>query len=279
MSFPVMVKRRETLPPFIHPTMLSGADEDDCTGSSSSSGSSDLLQCMSLAQTWSFEHPQTRAFVWRHVRASIEKWWSNHQTYTNRQLLACQQALLIYTLMRMSEGSGSGSRGACGYTPNPVIDEPLLMTLVIVSKTLVERVGNAEFIHGTLHPVRSWGEWVFNESRRRLATLARLINFVVDIDSAVKCYLLPGYVLVPLPSGRSTWEAGTAAAWRSEYDLSAGVREVYALGADGKLKKLLQQGIDGQLLAREARWEDYLSYENGFGMMVMIAGSMIETSS
>lgn len=55
-------------------------------------------------------------------------------------------------------------------------------------------------------------------------------------------------------------------------------RKVYGLGADGKLRTL-QQRENGQMDTHEVSWEECLVHGNGFGMVVMIAGSTIEAST
>lgn len=261
-SFPAMAERKETLPPFIHPKMLSGGFGDEMQEPPDS-----LVNCMSVTQIWKLRHPHTRSFVWRTIKTELEKLWEKSDTYSNWSLLAAQQSILVYLLMRMMEGT---------QTPND-IDGLLLLTLHRVSKNLVHSVGNAEYIYGKANPVNTFAEWIFHESRRRIATVARLINMVIDIDSAVVCSLLRGFVLVPLPTRQTVWRASNEIAWRREYDLFLSDRQLFGLGVDGKLKSLEQQD-DGQILIASVDWEDWLHVVAGWGTMVMLAGAMLEAN-
>ncbi|KAF2102815.1 hypothetical protein NA57DRAFT_52367 [Rhizodiscina lignyota] len=264
-SFPTMIERKETLPPFIHPMMLCGEVREE---TSMLDTPETLVNCMSIVQMWKLRQSQTNGLVWRTIRMELEKMWVEHGSYTDWQLLACQQTVLTYLLMRMREGA----------RVNDDIDAPLIFTLGRVSKTLVNRIGNAEFITGVPNAINSCSEWIFHETRRRIATIARLINMVLDIDSAVVCYLLRGFVFVPLPAQRTLWETNTTASWRKEFDLFLRDRRLYGLAADGKLKSLVQQD-DGQVVISIVDWESWLAEQDTFGTMVMLAGSLLEANA
>lgn len=69
-------------------------------------------------------------------------------------------------------------------------------------------------------PSNSWEEWIFAESRRRLANLWLLVGFVVCVKRGVPCDPSESYRNVPLPGPKSLWEASTPSCWEMEYEAS-----------------------------------------------------------
>lgn len=69
-SFPTMMLRKETFPPFIHPRCFSTVpgQEDDLPEA--------LMNCMGLAQMFAIRTKGTRKLLWRTIRMEHERLWS-----------------------------------------------------------------------------------------------------------------------------------------------------------------------------------------------------------
>jgi hypothetical protein len=68
-SFPEMMLRNETLPPFIHPTFLLSNRND----SSYTTSSDPLVACRCLAQLFSSRTKETSGFLWSMIKAESER--------------------------------------------------------------------------------------------------------------------------------------------------------------------------------------------------------------
>ena len=56
---------------------------------------------------------------------------------------------------------------------------------------------------------QTWTDFLFEESRRRLATVYRVVNMLVYFEPAALCDLQSDLLLAPLPCHKNLWEAGT----------------------------------------------------------------------
>jgi hypothetical protein len=104
-SYPNMMQRKDTFPPFIHPSCC----KDDQMPEA-------LTNCMSIVQMFSTRTKDNAKFLWRTVRMEQDRLRHEHQLFDKWELLASAQAMLIYILLRMVEGE----------TTNTDFDIPLL---------------------------------------------------------------------------------------------------------------------------------------------------------
>lgn len=262
-SFPLMMENKETLPPFIHPLMLPAGIENAVE-----TPSEPLVNCMSIVQMCRSMGKSRNGFIWRTVKMELEKMSVEHERYSDWKLLACQQVLLIYVIMRIQEGQLDDSN----------VDGLLMSTLARVSDVVVHRIGDSEYQYGVARIADTHADWVFHESRRRLCAVSRFINMVVDVDGSVEfCSLLDGFAIIPLPAPRTLWAANTSSTWRRDFDTFLRDRRLYGLGMDGQLKSLEQQG-HLEVLIKPVNWENWLATQDALGMMSMLAGSLLEAS-
>lgn len=103
--------------------------------------------------------------------------------------------------------------------------------------------------------------------------VARVINMLFDIDYAVSCTPLPGFVLVPLPSTKSLWDARSAKSWRTEFDLALNAREIHGVTTEGELVRL-QQRL-GIISTHSTKWEEWYASVGELGTLIMVAASII----
>ncbi|KAE8361121.1 hypothetical protein BDV27DRAFT_148096 [Aspergillus caelatus] len=95
-SYPQMVLRHNTLPPFIHPSVVS-----------SDFGNPDpesLTNCIALVHMIGSGIQATRKLFWKNVRMECERLCEECQKLNKWELLAAMQALSIYIIIRLDEG-------------------------------------------------------------------------------------------------------------------------------------------------------------------------------
>jgi hypothetical protein len=68
-SFPEMMLRKETLPPFIHPTYINSHDNEQ----PDRLGSDPLVACRYLARLFSSRTKETSGFLWTMIKAESER--------------------------------------------------------------------------------------------------------------------------------------------------------------------------------------------------------------
>jgi hypothetical protein len=125
-----------------------------------------------------------------------------------------------------------------------------------------------EVPHPALH-----GTAMHTLTQSRTATVFRIFNMLMDIDSTL-CATFPGLVIAPLPGKRMLWEAKTAEAWQAEYSYSWTLeKETYGISKDGQLVKIDRK--QGTTFFNRSPWEEWCSSMDGFGILVMIAASML----
>ncbi|ORY12875.1 hypothetical protein BCR34DRAFT_286370 [Clohesyomyces aquaticus] len=256
-SFPRMMLRKETFPPFIHPKCHwnLNSKEDELPEM--------LVNCMTLAEMFTVRTKKTSNLLWRTVRMEYERLWLEHERYSDNELLASVQALLIYAIMRFMDG----------HTDLENFDIPLLQSLNTISSALSLRIGGGEFKNSVEVEQQSWQDWIFQESRRRVVTVARIMNLAINLDHAISCEPLDGFCLAPLPAKKTLWEAADAKHWRAEFDTTLHAREIFGLSKLGKVLKL-QQSRD-QIIATPVEWEEWYATADGFGPVVMLASSLM----
>jgi len=209
------------------------------------------------------------------------------------------QALSIYILIRLCEGE----------TEYNNFDVLLLSTVTarlspasknnhltftdasqIVSKQLVctEVMWSTPSILSKYGLEYSWKEWLFEESRRRLGIVYRVMNMLVFFEPASLCELQTDLVLAPLPAKKQLWEAPDEFAWKAVNEKTPGIETDFALAADGDLVKLegehsyctykakLQYRSLGDGPPRKsALWEEWCSSMDSFGGLVMLTASLV----
>jgi hypothetical protein len=182
--------------------------------------------------------------------------------------------MLIYTAMRLTDGESGYDEMEIPLLHSLNVSCPnvsalqLLTRYQTISSHLSQRIGEndegVQMDHG-----RDWHAWIFAESRRRVVTMARIMNMAFYMDRALRCEGLPGFALIPLPSNKVAWETDDEDVWSAEYDKCHNERYIYGLTSEGKLVRLHQtaKGID----SKEEEWPRWLASQDGFGTMVMLA--------
>ena len=107
----------------------------------------------------------------------------------------------------------------------------------------------------------------------RTILVFRIVNMAFDISTVFSCQPLAGFVLIPLPSGTTQWEARDLDTWSREFELNYRERTIYGLSDTGDLKMLRQRGSD--ITINDASWEPWLASVGSIGGLVLMAGSLL----
>jgi len=182
-SYPPMMRNPASPPPFIHPSSMVRAADNHQSHES-------LATCASLMGLLGSGSEANRKLVWKNVRLECERLHAEVRVMpretTNMTdpppqwslldkwaLLSSMQALLVYMLLRLSEGE----------TPHNNFDVPLLSAMWVVACALNQKIDNYDctsplgLSHGTTHE-----DWIFEESRRRFSIAFRTLSMLFTTD-------------------------------------------------------------------------------------------------
>ncbi|TVY37446.1 hypothetical protein LOCC1_G006780, partial [Lachnellula occidentalis] len=265
-SYPLMMLRYNTLPPFIHPRLIYSDVENDHM--------EPLSNCISLVHMISSGVKGSRKLFWKNVRLECEHMCEEPAKLGDWGLLAAMQALSIYILIRMHEGE----------TDHNNLDFLLATTVTVIAKhiALCHITCSMQYTRPDYGLYTPWKAWIFEESRRRLAVVFRVVAMLVYFEPAALCELQTDLILAPLPAKKQLWEAGDEYVWQAESERAPGAETAFGLAANGDLVKLdeSQQShcSDAALpyTSLDARhWEEWCSGMDGFGGLVMLAASLV----
>jgi hypothetical protein len=133
----------------------------------------------------------------------------------------------------------------------------------------------------------SWKEWLFEESRRRLVIIYRVVNMLVHFEPAAMCELQNDLLLAPLPAKKELWEASDPYAWKLASKKDTEVDTTFALATNGELvrlehahaycadAKLKYQSLGQGTPMKTAHWEEWCAGRDGLGGLIMLAASLV----
>ena len=198
------------------------------------------------------------------------------------------QAVSIYILFRVDEGETE---------PNDF--DSLLLATVAVSQALIYLltrffINNLQVIAQQLTEKdmannysleKTWRDWLYEESRRRLAVIYRVINMLVYFDPATMCTLPSDLVLAPLPAKKELWEACDEKSWSLESKKDPAGSISFGLARSGGLVRF-GNDREGEVLVHSsitsvspvrtsANWEEWCSGMDGFGSLIMLAALLV----
>ncbi|KAH6951568.1 hypothetical protein DER45DRAFT_635677, partial [Fusarium avenaceum] len=200
-AYPQMVLRRQTFPPFIHPHWHEKRLPDT------------LATCMSIAQLFAARTPETEPFLWRTISAEEERFREQLYTMTPREVHMCLEVMIIYMMMAMRESGTEGKERT----------SRLFETTELIGSHFLDLAGSYSTSEQT-EPSFTWEDWIFAESRRRMACLWLVISCVITIESGKICDGCSALDTLPLPSSRLLWEARSLEDWQTEkafHDMSS----------------------------------------------------------
>ncbi|KAF2828222.1 hypothetical protein CC86DRAFT_348301 [Ophiobolus disseminans] len=265
-SFPLMMRNLASPPPFVHPFCLKiGMDMDHKPLES-------LTTCASLMQLLGSGGDANRRLVWKNIHLECERLHAEWPLLDKWALLASMQALLLYMLLRLSEGE----------QPHNNFDVPLLSALWLIACALNQRIDNFActsplgLSHGATHE-----DWIFEESRRRFSVTFRCLSMLFTTDPAGACILFDGFLLAPLPARKALWEASDGAQWAAE-KREGGNGGLYGIKMGGKMLRMDGwEELDGCMEMHgstegdsDKNWAEWCAGMDGLGALVMLAASL-----
>ncbi|KAL3442079.1 hypothetical protein BJX65DRAFT_287536 [Aspergillus insuetus] len=219
--------RHDALPPFIHPLSVP-ADLNNSNGPASP-----LSKCRNWVKAISSEGTPGQAVFWGNVRGECEWLCAEYSKLDPSDLLSAMQALAFYILLRIDEGE----------TEYNNVDFLLLATVTVLAKQItwdsLDSLRPQPLTHTESQaPTEidaAWREWVYEESRRRLSIIYRIINMLVYFEPAARCDLPKDLAFAPLPAKKQLWEAAEAMAWKREVDRDPQGQTAFGLSVGGDL--------------------------------------------
>ncbi|RDW72264.1 Zn(II)2Cys6 transcription factor domain-containing protein [Aspergillus mulundensis] len=279
-SYVYMMLHENALPPFIHARSIS-QPVDKNSQEYSPMGPLDA----SLNILRAIKNSDGRQSFWNHVRTQCEQLCSEqHRKLDNWELLGAMQALCIYILVRLDEGETN--------------ENNLDFLLLAGATVLANKLGGIYALDDRASSFcgdnneSTWDEWIFEESRRRVSIIYRIINILTYFQPAAKCDLPTDLILAPLPAKKPLWEANDWALWKIEAGKEPTVQQTaFGLARSGELVRLDKahgQGglgreggishlaLDAANVSRSsANWEEWCSGMDAFGGLVMLAAALV----
>ncbi|KAG9232721.1 hypothetical protein BJ875DRAFT_69579 [Amylocarpus encephaloides] len=199
-SFPRMMTRRRSFPPFVHPhwnEVPLGKDKVE---------NKSLLNCMNIAKSFSSMTYEGKKNLWDLIRSEEYRFVEQINDVGPKELLYSIQAMCIYILIRFLDHHQDNKNAL-----------QMLLSFQVLCTKFRTLVAEPFSTHELTNPSGTWNDWIFAESRRRMCILWFLMDRVVSVTTGIACDTTAGYRDLPLPSHRSLWEAQSQEAWQSEY--------------------------------------------------------------
>ena len=209
-TYPRLMAQPGRLPPFIHPfgcglhNSYEKASRIDAHGFMSTSLLKPLAICVSISHIFNSKTVNSTEFLWQTIASEHRRIENEMQQFSPGELLAAVQSMVIYNTMRLIASD----------TDCSLDHEEMVRTMVKLGE-LYAQLHDGAFSPAVTRVLRpSWEEWIFEETRRRIAATCFLASLVTS--AARSAILAPD--LVYLPSSRALWEANDALTWEMEYN-------------------------------------------------------------
>jgi len=101
----------------------------------------------------------------------------------------------------------------------------------------------------------------------------QIINILVDISTSVSYYSVGGYVLIPLPSTATLWNAQDIEVWRVEFKTYAERCSIYGVSEAGELNRI--QKTDVGMVSSVTKWDEWNAEVGDVGTLVMIVAELL----
>ncbi|KAK2803071.1 hypothetical protein FQN50_007152 [Emmonsiellopsis sp. PD_5] len=256
-SFPQMMMRKATFPPFIHSQGYGKTNHPE------RSLPEPIGNCMSLVQSFYWRTAETKEFVWKMIRKEQCRLSDEAESFDKENLLAAIQAYIIYVIMRVIDSDSQREED----------DRTILFSFQKLSECFRKRCGTQTFsVTEQCRTSHTWQDWIFEESRRRAACIWFLLGRIIYIKTRTPCHESDAYQMLPLPSSRWRWEARSYEDWKleSEYPNPMGARHGFVYF--GELLNAQQQPDDMAAIHKMDSWN---SEVDGLGTMLMLATAMV----
>ncbi|VUC29123.1 unnamed protein product [Clonostachys rosea] len=194
-SYPQMMLRRQTFPPFIHPHWHTEKLPEN------------LVNCMSIAQLFVTRTPENSPFLWRTIDNEVGRFENEAESMDAKAVQTAVQAILIYLVMlAVDEAEDMSIRGG-----------RLIEAFQMLSFRTRDLCGGLFLAPPECtHPSLSWEDWIFAESRRRINCFFFAIREVIQAKADTPCVPPDAHRQVALCSAKTMWEARSREEWEAE---------------------------------------------------------------
>lgn len=153
-------------------------------------------------------------------------------TMTPREVHMCLEVMIIYMMMAMRESGTEGKERTSRLFETTEVSPMILLQAIpkhltydcqLIGSHFLDFAGSYSTSEQT-EPSFTWEDWIFAESRRRMACLWLVISCVITIESGKICDGCSALDTLPLPSSRLLWEARSLEDWQTEkafHDMSS----------------------------------------------------------
>ncbi|KAK1471136.1 hypothetical protein CCUS01_06250 [Colletotrichum cuscutae] len=258
-SYPEMMLRRSTFPPFIHQYQDKSHLPEP------------LANCMGIAILFVSRNPDTTSFLWQSIRKEQDRNLSEvgiMVRYSKRDIFASIQAELIYIIMRVVAGGGSTLVDRDYNTHMLLAYEALWKQFMALTDTpcSVKSKGS-----------KSWEDWILDESRirrrARIACVWFLVAQVATVKVGISCGVLDTWRELTLPCHKVQWGAATPESWDEE---TKALRSLPKRGQDlayfGELLESHQHANDAVHAETLDRWN---SGVDNIGLLLNLVTAMM----
>ncbi|KAK3196100.1 hypothetical protein K4F52_000968 [Lecanicillium sp. MT-2017a] len=265
-SYPLMMLRQKTPPPFIHPHLLIDTTTNDMEA---------WHNCMSLVHMMNGGIHGSRKLFWRNVRMECDRFCEQYLQLNKWELLAAMQALAVYAIVRLEEGDKDHYN----------VDALLLRAVTVISiRLMAVDTTSCSTPSDMLSQDTSWKNWIMEESRRRLCVLFQIVNMLVYFEPASMCEADGDVILAPLPAQKLLWEASDEHSWKLKGETEADAQREFGLAKNGLLVRMDEGAASerlggwdvGAISSSTAKWNEWCSGMDGIGGLVMLAASLIQ---
>ncbi|KAI1869945.1 uncharacterized protein JN550_005535 [Neoarthrinium moseri] len=249
-SYVRMIADRDSLPPFVHPKYQNFAG-------SNTSRPSPLYAAITLAKMLYLGCKMDKTLIWRLIRMEQERLLNDHPKFNKWELLEALQSLIVYILMRITEGRHD-------YTN---FDTQLLISVNTICRHITTKLGMLVSFDELEGEMMSWEEWVFYESRRRSATIFLIIDSILHARIADPAPSMPEYTSSPAPCPSALWVAESERDWTVNYAGHLQTNAALGMLTNGDLVALKEAAGE-----QHDRW---YAYADSFGLLVTLAANLI----
>ncbi|KAK9244232.1 hypothetical protein V1506DRAFT_542101 [Lipomyces tetrasporus] len=255
--FPQLMVQKSTFPPFIHPSYCK-------RGSNNASPilQTPLANCMSIAQMFTPRTAETKPFVWKTIRMEQRRLLDKMETFDAEELLAAIQVYIIYLIMCIVDDTLRHSEQ----------DLHTLLSFQLLCEQFRKTCAQPFALDEQANPSQSWQDWIFAESRRRVACIWFVISRVICVKTGIPCDTTEVYGALPLPSSQSLWTANCAEVWETEYRASQMQYRRPRLTYFGELIEAQQNSDDEVMRQKLDAWH---MGADQLGLMLMLATAMV----
>lgn len=103
-----------------------------------------------------------------------------------------------------------------------------------------------------------------------------MLDMLANMSTTIYSYPVSGFAIAHLPSHATLWGALSLEAWVADATESSKKHTVYGLSDAGTLVRMQDEGAGFGI--EMAEWDEWNAEVGNFGPLVMIIGSLLQTS-